>query len=173
LQYSQYALLLAAFLGLAGCAPDQPLTYVPPPGLTAQTGASITGSLVKTGALADNEKVFIGEIDNQVTTQNGANLQVPLLVSPGLHVVEIVICECGGWAKSYSGSVSIAVNLQLGQRYVARAGIPASQFLFYAPDKTTMAWLEDGSGKAVAAPQQAMLTAPPAPVFIPIFISAR
>lgn len=173
MSYSRTSLLLAAFLGLAGCAPDQPLSYVPPPGLTAQNGASITGSLVKTGKLADNEKVFIGQIDNEVTTQNGGNLQVPLLVSPGLHVVQIVTCECGGWAESYSGSISIAVNLQPGQSYVARAGIPSSQWLFYAPAKTTMAWLEDGSGKAVTLPQQATLSAPPAPMFVPIFIPAR
>jgi hypothetical protein len=165
--------LLAALLILAGCAPDQPLAYAPPAGLTPQTGASITGSLVKTGKLANNEKVFVSEIDNKVTAQNGANLQTPLLVSPGLHVLQIATCECGGWVESYSGSISIAVNLQPGQTYIARAGVPSSQYLLYAPDKTVMAWLEDGSGKAVAAPQQVTMSAPPAPVFIPVFIPAR
>jgi hypothetical protein len=169
MKYSRTASLLAALMALAGCA-DQPLNYVPPAGLTAQNGASITGSLVQTGALANNEKVFIGEVDNQVTTQNGSNLDVPLLVSPGLHVLQIVTCECGLWLRSVSGSVSVAVNLQPGQNYVARAGIPTSQWLMFDPNKTTTAWLEDGHGKMVAAPQQATLTAPPGPVFVPIIV---
>ncbi len=105
MRYCQSALLLAAFFTLAGCA-DQPLSYVVPPGLTAQNGASVTGSLVMTGALANNEKVFVGEVDNQITTQNGSNWQVPLLISPGLHVLQIVACECGLWLRSVSGSVS-------------------------------------------------------------------
>ena len=172
MKYSRTTLLLAALLALTGCA-DQPLNYVAPTGLTAQNGASVTGSFVKTGALANNEKVFVGEIDNRVTTQNGSNLQVPLLVSPGLHVLQIVACECGLWMRSVSGSVSIAVNLQPGQSYVARAGIPSSQWLMFDPNKTTTAWLEDGSGKVVATPQQATLTAPPAPVIVPIFIAAH
>jgi hypothetical protein len=172
LQYSRPALCLAALLGLAGCI-TPPQIYTPPAGLTTQTGASITGSLVKTGKLANNEKVFIGEIDNQTTAQNGGNLQTPLLVSPGLHVLQIVTCECGGWAETYSGSISIAVNLAPGQNYTARAGIPSSQWLFYAPDKTAIAWLEDSSGKAVATPQQITLSVPPQPVFIPVFIPAR
>lgn len=172
MKHSRTALLLAALLALAGCA-DQPLNYVTPPGLTAQSGASITGSLVKTGALANNEKVYIGEVDNQVTTQNGSNLQVPLLVSPGLHVLQIETCECGLWLRSVSGSVSVAVNLQPGQSYIARAGVPSSQWLMFDPNKTTMAWLEDGSGKMVGSPQQVTLTAPPQPILVPIFIPAR
>lgn len=172
MKYSGTAPLLAALLTLAGCA-DQPLNYVAPPGLTAQNGASITGSQVETGALANNEKVFVGEIDNQITKQNGSNLQVPVLVSPGLHVLQIVACECGAWLRSVSGSISIAVNLQAGQSYITRAGIPSSQWLMFDPNKTTMAWLEDGSGKEVTKPQQAMLTAPPGPVFVPIFIPAH
>lgn len=172
MKYALSTLLLAASLTLAGCA-DQPLTYVPPPGLTAQNAASITGSLVKTGTLANNEKVFVGEVDNQVTMQNGSNLQVPLLVSPGLHVLQIVACECGLWLRSVSGSVSVAVDLKAGQSYIARAGIPTSQWLMFDPSKTTTAWLEDSSGKVVATPAQATLTAPPAPVIVPIIIPAR
>lgn len=165
-------LLLVAFLALTGCA-DQPARYAPSPELTTQNGASITGSLVKTGTLANNEKIFISEIDNQVTTQNGSNFQVPLLVAPGLHVLKIVACECGLWLRSVSGSVSIAVNLQPGQSYVARAGIPTSKWLMFDPNKTTVAWLEDGSGKIVTAPQQATLTPPSSTVIIPVFTPAH
>lgn len=166
------ALLMVTVFALTGCA-DQPARYIAPPGLTAKNGASLTGSLVKTGALANNEKIFVGEIDNRVTTQNSSNFQVPLLVTPGLHVLQIVACECGSWLRSVSGSVSIAVNLQPGQNYVARASLPTSQWLMFDPNKTAMAWLEDGSGKIVAAPQQATLTAPQAPVIIPVLIPSH
>jgi hypothetical protein len=75
--------------------------------------------------------------------------------------------------KSDAVNLSQALNLKPGQSYVARAGIPSSQWIMFDPSKTTTAWLEDGSGKVVVAPQQATLTAPPGPVFVPVFIPAR
>jgi hypothetical protein len=37
--------------------------------------------------------------------------------------------------------------VQPGQIYVARVGVPSSQWLMFDPSKTTTARLEDGSGK--------------------------
>jgi hypothetical protein len=159
--------VFAVLLGLAACA-DPQMSYTVPSGLTAETGANISGSLVQTGLLTSNEKVYVVSVDNKSVTN--PNWQIPVLVSPGLHVLQVLACECG-FLTNASGSVSLATNLQPGKNYVVKATVPVSAGIFHPTEANI--WVADASGNTASQKTLATITAPPGPVFIPIFLPVK
>jgi len=166
---------IVAFSGLlvlAGCVtPDPQLIYTAPAGLTAQTGAMVTGSLNKTNALTSDEQVSLLSIDNQAV-QGGSNAwATPVLLPAGLHVLAIEACECGFLSGNFSGSVSLAVDLKPGESYTLHASLPYSAGFFHPEE--TKAWVTDSTGKTVTQSTATTMERPQQPVFIPMFIPAH
>ncbi|MHB1304281.1 MAG: hypothetical protein ACYCZB_12525 [Acidiphilium sp.] len=93
-ELNRKALSISGFVmaaALAACAAPSP-RYVAPPGLTAQSGALLVGSLTKTTApMLSNATVEAGMIDGARVTTKWSK---PILLAPGPHTIEFGPCLC-------------------------------------------------------------------------------
>lgn len=165
---------VAALTALSACAAAPPLNYIQPPGLTAQSAATITGSMdVSTNPLISNTRVALMEVDNQPVKLRFADWQTPTLVTPGIHLLTFGPCQCGGFMNltGPAGSITLAANFKSGAVYTLRSSQPVSAGLF-TPDRA-VAWIEDGSGAPVTTKTPLQFAASPRPVFLPVFIPVK
>jgi hypothetical protein len=108
-------LIYVAFLSIAlvGCATP---TYITPPGLTAETGATVIGSKQEiSNVFVEDARTFIGAIDGQTTAHNRHEWDKPVLVAPGPRTIQIVLRQA-----AWSGSAAVPAALETGKWYVAR-----------------------------------------------------
>jgi hypothetical protein len=111
--------LASAACVLTGCESPGAL-YQPPPGLTAETSATILGSKFERFLLAPDDHVFISAIDGLRTGLSFNDEQTPVLLTPGSHMVGIGFKQHDKW-----GSIATQIDVEPGKTYVAhcRAGV--------------------------------------------------
>jgi hypothetical protein len=162
--------MLAAVFALAACAEPAGPTYTPPPGLTAQTGATVIGSEVKTSMLRSNVFFILSQVDNKDTQLTKSGWKTPTLVPPGLHVLNLAICECGG-LTTQNGNVSVPIDLVAGKTYTIEGTAPS--FAIMLEPGAGQVWLADNSGAAVTPVTDVAVHVPQGPIFMPVFIPAK
>jgi hypothetical protein len=162
--------ILASVFALAACAEPAALVYTPPPGLTAQTGATVIGSQLKTSMLRSNISFVLAQVDNKDTQLTKSGWKTPTLVPPGLHVLNLVSCECGG-LTTQMGNVSLPVDLVAGKTYIIEGTIPS--FAIMLDPGIGQIWLADTSGNKLTPVTDVAMQVPQQPVFVPVFIPAK
>lgn len=161
-------LILAALLAnIAGCT-----TYVTPPDLNAQTGATLDGSRY---APLPNQIPIRAEpeyIDGQHIFSNAMTSDRSLLLAPGPHTIKVLVARYI-WPPVTDEDV-FNVDLEAGKKYTIKADFPvpdvdSTGHAWPWPNKSYV-WIET-SGVPITQKLIIILQGPPQqPVVIPIFI---
>jgi hypothetical protein len=139
--------VLLSVLAFSACTVPPPSEFQPSK-LTPQAAATIEGSLVKTSnPLLPDAKVILVAVDGQMTGLGWQSWNTQVLVKPGQHLIEFGPCLCNYLGKPYFGFVALNVSLLAGHTYILRSTAPKSAGLL--KPRTTIAWIEDGSGASV------------------------
>jgi hypothetical protein len=123
----RHCLIATAALVLSACAQNREATYTPPPGLTPETAATITGSKAtydNTGALS---RIVVVRIDGVATEAMNALLQewdAKVRVSPGPHQVSVRV-NLVKFPSQHTGIATIPLDAQAGESYAIRGMTPS------------------------------------------------
>lgn len=137
---------LLAALALAACARTYETTYAPPPGLTAATGATVTGSKATDAATGHLNRIVVAGIDAVPTEAMNSVFQewdAVVLVPPGPHQVELR-SYLVKFPNQYLAAAVIPLDARAGEAYVIR-GLPRAT----AANGVLMVdlWAETASGE--------------------------
>jgi hypothetical protein len=140
-------MVLLSVLAFPACTVPSPPEFQPSK-LTPQAAATIEGSLVKTSnPLLPDAKVILVAVDGQMTGLGWQSWNTQVLVKPGQHLIEFGPCLCNYLGNPYFGFVALNVSLLAGHTYILRSTAPKSAGIL--KPRTTIAWIEDGSGASV------------------------
>jgi predicted small lipoprotein YifL len=143
------SVFLAALINLAGCAPIPP-HYTPPADLTAQTGATVLGSMtVNPSPLSSNTKIIVSDVDNQYTLHRDDDWKTPLLITPGHHTLDAFICKCSTFGgRTVTGLITLpSADFQADEHYTLRTTLATGATVFQRHFVT--AWIEDEAGNSI------------------------
>ena len=138
-------LILAALIVILSACQSQPIqTYAPPADLAPSMSATIVGSRVAVQSiLFADEITFVLAINGYPVAEGSKSYATPMQLSQGIHVVQVGFLQGTGCAKA-----SFDLDVESGQKYVARAEKLARQGLFRKQD--VKIWIEDSEGNQIA-----------------------
>ena len=162
---------LAALAFLSACGAPPIPNYAAPPGLTPQTGASITGSLiVNPNPILPNTSVYLIDVDNQRSGFGWQAWQTRTLLAPGPHLLTLGLCQCGIFHNPVVGSLTLPITAKPGENLILASSVPTVGF--FQPGRAT-AWIQDSTGAKLTPDTPVELSPTPQTIFIPMMAPVR
>ncbi len=118
-------LIALAALALSACARHHETTYAPPPGLTPEAGAWVTGSNDVSQPSGYRTRIVVNRIDGKATEASQSfflEWDAKELLTPGPHVMALHL-ELVKWPMR-AGFAELQIEARAGESYTIRGWAP-------------------------------------------------